>query len=222
MRSGRFVVFAALLLAVAAGVPAHAAAERYDYRVIHPTYGDIGTYVNTIDRVGDDTEVTTEMRIAVRFLGIVVYRQEARRIERWHGQQLVSFDGLTITNGDRLAVHGVARNGAFVVTTPSGTVTGPADVHPSNPWSIMVLQSPVMMSTRTGKILPARVTGGEVEPVSLPGLNRNLHQYEIDTDKRQYVWTDDAGTPVAFETREKGTPVDFVLSRREQLADRSR
>jgi hypothetical protein len=219
---GRAVFFAALLLAAAFAVPAYAAPERYEYRVIHPTYGDIGTYSNTVDRVGDNTEVTSELRIAVRILGIVVYRQEAQRIERWHGQTLVSFDGVTVTNGKSLPVHGVARNGAFVVSTPSGTITAPADVHPSNPWSTMVLDSRVMMSTRTGKIEQVRVSGGELVPVKLPGLNRTAHQYEVVSDKHQFVWMDDAGTPIAFRTTDDGSPIDFVLSGRQQLAERTR
>jgi Domain of unknown function (DUF6134) len=213
----RYVILALLLTAALAG-PALAAPERYDYRVIHPTYGDIGTYTNTVERRGEDTEVRSELRIAVRMLGIVVYRQEAERTERWHGHTLVSFDGVTVTNGEKLPVHGEARGGAFVVTTPSGSVTAPADVHPSNPWSPMVLKTDVMMSTRTGAVQPVHVSGGELEPVNLPGITRRLHQYEVVSDKHQFVWLDDKGTPIAFRTVESGTPVDFVLTRREQLA----
>jgi hypothetical protein len=204
------ILVAALLAAVLAGSAA-AAPQSYEYRVIHPTYGDIGTYTNLVEQAGDDTEVTSELRIAVRLLGIVMYRQEARRSEHWQGQRLVAFDSVTVTNGERIEVHGKARDGGFAVTGPAGTVLAPASVHPSNPWSAMVLNTTVMMSTRTGKIVPVRVSGGETEPVALAGSTLRLHQYEIVSDKRQFVWLDDNGTPVAFRTAENGTPIDFVL-----------
>ncbi|MGO8914883.1 MAG: DUF6134 family protein [Stellaceae bacterium] len=208
---------ACLLAAVLAG-SASASPQSYEYRVLHPTYGDIGTYTNLVERVGDATEVTSELRIAVRLLGIVIYRQEARRSEHWQGQQLVAFDSVTVTNSDRIQVHGEARDGGFAVTTPAGTVLAPASVHPSNPWSAMVLNTNVMMSTRTGQILPVRVSGGETEPVALAGSTLRLHQYEIVSDKRQFVWLDDNGTPVAFRTAENGTPIDFVLRRQREVS----
>ncbi len=208
------LIFAVLLAAAAAAAPALAAPDRYEYRVIHPTYGAIGTYTNTIDRLGDDTEVRTELRIAVRLLGVVVYRQEAERRERWHRDRLVAFDGVTVTNGDRFEVRGEARDGGFAVTTPAGTVMAPANVHPSNPWSAMVLNSNSILSTRSGRVLPAQVSGGAVEPVTLDGQSLRLHQYEIVTNKRQLVWLDEEGTPVAFRAEEEGTPIDFVLMRR--------
>jgi hypothetical protein len=190
----------------------HAAADTFIYRVIHPTYGDIGTYTNIVDRKGANTDVRSELRIAVKVLGITVYRQEARRFEHWRNDRLISFQGVTVTNGDALEVHGEARANGFAVTTPSGTVLGPANLHPSNPWSAMVLNTDTVMSTRTGKVMPAHVSGGEVEPVALGGATMRLHQYEIVTDKRQLVWLDDRGTPVGFRTVENGNPVDFVLT----------
>lgn len=218
----RLVVLAVLLLTAALPGSAWAGvAERYEYNIIHPSYGDIGTYVNTVDRVGDTTVVRTELHIAVRLLGIVVYRQEAERIERWRGRRLIAFDGTTVTNGDSLKVHGQARGGVFVVTTPSGTVDAPANVHPSNPWSPMVLDTDMMMSTKNGRVQPALVKGGQIKPVTLPGGTRRLRQYEIVTDKHQFVWLDAHGTAVAFETPENGTPVEFVLTRQEQLAERT-
>jgi len=209
---------AACALAAGVAAPAVAASQTFEYRVLHPTYGDVGSYTNVVEHVGDETTVTSDLRIAVRLLGIVVYRQEARRSERWRGEHLVKFDGLTVTNGERLEVHGQAGDGGFAVTTANGTVIAPANVHPSNPWSAMVLHTNVMMSTRTGVILQAHVSGGQVEPVALAGNTLRLHQYEVITDKHQFVWLDDNGTPIAFRTAENGTPIDFVLRRRTELA----
>lgn len=217
-----FIFAAAFFTATTLAGSASAAPRNYEYRIIHPTYGDIGTYTNLINRVGDDTEVTSDLHIAVRLLGIVVYRQEARRSEHWQGQKLVSFDSITVTNGDPLQVHGEARDGGFAVTTPTGTVMAPASVHPSNPWSAMVLNADVMMSTRTGEILHAHVSGGEIEPVAIAGNTLQLHQYEIISDKREFVWLDDNGIPVAFRTAEKGTSIDFVLRHRQEVADNNR
>lgn len=214
-------LFVAWLLAAAFAAPALAATESYEYRIIHPTYGDVGTYTNQVERVGNDTRVTSELRIAVRVLGIVIYRQEAQRSEHWQGQKLVSFDGVTVTNGEPMKVHGEARDGGFAITGPAGTVMAPATIHPSNPWSPMVLDAEFMMSTRTGQVLRAHVSGGETEPVALAGTTLRLHQYEVVSDKQQFVWFDDNGTPIAFRTAEHGTPVDFILQRRQELASAS-
>lgn len=215
--SRQIIVPVAWLLAVAFAAPA-AATESYEYRVVHPTYGDIGTYTNVIEHAGDDTQVTSDLHIVVRVLGIAVYRQEARRSERWQGHKLLAFDSVTVTNGEPIKVHGEARGGRFAITGPAGTVMAPADVHPSNPWSAMVLNADFIMSTRTGQVLPVHVKGGETEPVALGGTTLRLHQYEIVSDKHQFVWFDDSGTPVAFRTAEHGTPIDFVLRRRHEIA----
>jgi hypothetical protein len=68
-----------------------------------------------------------------------------------------------------------------------------------------------MMSTRTGKVEHVRVTGGEKESVAFNGSTLRLHQYEIVSDRHQFVWLDDSGVTVAFRTEENGSPVDFVL-----------
>lgn len=208
----------AMLGAALMAVPADAAREVYTYRVIHPTYGEIGTYTNTVERSGEDATIQTELKIAVRKIGIVVYRQEARRAEHWRNDKLVSFEGVTVTNGDKLEVRGEARGNGFAITTPSGTVMAPGNVHPSNPWSAMVLKTDYMMSTKTGRLTHVRVSGGEEERVALAGSTMRLHQYEIVGDKRQFVWLDSSGKPVAFRTEEDGAPVDFVLAPPQEAA----
>jgi uncharacterized protein DUF6134 len=210
-----------LLLLLAGARGAFAAPEIYEYRIVHPSHGEIGRYANIVDRRGNDTEVRTELHIAVTILGITAYRQDAERVERWQGERLTSFDGTTVTNGERLEVHGEAQRGGFVVTTPTGTVMAPADVHPSNPWSAMVLKTDTVMSTRTGKLFHGIIAGGERKLMQLAGKSMALRQYEIVTDKHDLVWLDDQGTPVAFRTKEDGDDIDFILERRETFVAKS-
>lgn len=217
MRGSIVALVCGVLLAAS---PALAEQQTFEYRVEHPTYGDIGTYTNIISRNGDDVLVQTQLHIAVKVLGITMFRQDAQRFERWRNDRFVGFDGLTVTNGDKVQVRGEARGNNFAITTDKGTILAPGNVHPSNPWSPMVLDGRVVMSTRNGQVLPARVSGGEEETVAFNGNTQRLRQYEIYTDKQQFVWFDDRGIPVAFRTQEKGTPIDFVLVRQQgQTAD---
>jgi hypothetical protein len=218
MARAPILVAGAMLGTALMAVPADAAREVYTYRVIHPTYGEIGTYTNTVDRSGEDANVQTELKIVVKKIGIVVYRQEARRAEHWRHERLMSFESVTVTNGTKLEVRGEARGNGFAITTPSGTQIAPGNVHPSNPWSAMVLKTDYMMSTKTGRLTHVRISGGEEEPVALAGSTMRLHQYEIVGDKRQFVWLDSSGTPVAFRTEEDGAPVDFVLASTQEAA----
>ena len=206
---------AALVLAAAlfwfAG-PARAETQVYTYAVEHPTFGRIGTYTNVIDQTGQRTRVLSLLHIAVRVLGFVVYRQDATRTEEWRRGRLISFQGVTTTNGKSINVSGAARGRSFVITTPEGTTVAPADVHPSNPWSPAVLKAHVMMSTKSGQIESVQVVGGDETAATFDGKTRILRRYEIDGRKRGVVWLDDNGVPIAFKVWEQGTPVKLVLT----------
>lgn len=205
-----FAVLASVLCAFVR--PAHADSQSYQYEVEHPTFGQIGTYTNTVDESGGRTHVESVLQIAVRLLGIVVYRQDATRSDDWCNGRLVAFHGITTTNGTRVDVSGEARGDAFVITTPDGTTLAPADVRTSNPWSPSILSAHVMMSTKSGRIEDVRISGGGEMPVTLHGKTRLLHQYLIDGQKRGVVWLDDRGVPTAFKLWEDGTPIQLVLT----------
>ncbi len=194
-------------------IDARAASQRYDYRIVHPLYGDIGTYTNIVDRRGNETAVESRLEVAVKLLGVVVFRETAARSEHWRGGRLVAYHGVTEINGKPITVSGEARGGGFVITTPAGTVTAPADVHPSNPWSAAILNTDTMMSTRDGRLYKVRISGGGVDPAAFRGGPGNLRRYEIDSDTRQFVWLDSHDVPVAFRTEEDGAAIDFLLVR---------
>lgn len=183
----------------------------YHYKVEHPRYGNIGTYINVIKHLGDDIQVESEIHVAVKVLGMVMFRQEGKREEYWHNDRLVSFRGVTITNGNRVEVSGEAQGNNFVVTSPSGTIVAPGNTHPSNPWSIMVLNTDSEMSTKDGRVVKAAMSGGDFQIVSVGGGMRRLREFRINDDTQETIWFDEQGVPQAFRAYEDGTPIDFIL-----------
>jgi len=193
--------------------PACAAPQVYEYRIEHPTYGAIGTYTNSVDNIGNNTEVVTNLHVAVKVFGIVVFREDAQRTELWRSDRLTSFEGLTTTNGHKIEIHGEARDEGFVINSPSGISVAPANVHPSNPWSVKIFDSNVMMSTKTGKLFDVRLIADVEKSIMLDGVIETLHQYEVDGEQKQLIWLNDRGVTVAFRILESGVPIDFVLIR---------
>jgi len=195
-----------------AGV-AHAGSAIYQYEVEHPTYGNIGTYTNTIDQRGDTVDVETQLHVTVRMLGIAMFRQDATRQEHWEKGRLVSYQSDTDDNGKKIDVTGKAQGDAFVVLSPLGTFTAPPQVHPSNPWAPQLLDTDTMMSTKTGKVTKVAVTDTGETNVTFDGQTMRLRQFFVDGDKHQVVWLDRNGVVVAFQTQEQGSPINFVLQR---------
>jgi hypothetical protein len=201
----------ALSALVASAAPA-SAAQTYSYVVEHPTYGDIGTYTDTVQQSGDTLRIDTKLRVAVKVLGIVVHREEADRTELWRANRLVSFHSITTTNGKPIEVQGEARDNGFVITSPSGTAVAPANVYTSSPWSTRLPDTGVMMSTKTGRVEAVQNLGSEQALVPVLGSEVSVRHVQIYTDKHQDVWLDRSGVPVRFRTEVAGTPIDFVLT----------
>ncbi len=198
--------------ALVAGAAPASAAQTFSYVVEHPTYGNIGTYTDTIEQSGDTLRIDTKLRVAVKILGIVVHREEADRTELWRANRLLSFHSVTTTNGKPIEVRGEARDNGFVITSPSGTAVAPADIYTSSPWSTRLPNTGVMMSTKTGRVEPVQILGNEQALVPVLGSEVPVRHFQIYTDKRQDVWLDRSGIPVRFRTEVAGTPIDFVLS----------
>ena len=200
------------LLAFASSASAQSATQVLSYSVEHPTYGNIGTYTNTVSQDGHSADVRTELHIAVKVLGIQLFHQDANREERWDNEHLVGFKSNTDDNGTQIGVNGQADSNAFhIASTATGNLTAPLQVHPSNPWAPFVLQTDMMMSTKTGKVSPVVVKDTGEITMTFDGKPVRVHQWFVDDDKHQVVWIDDRGVVVAFQTPEQGTAINFVL-----------
>jgi Domain of unknown function (DUF6134) len=207
----RLAVLCATALAV--GSTANAATPlQLTYRVTHSTFGNIGTYSNTIEpSAGGATTVQTRAHFEVKMLGVTLHREDAKRTERWQGNRLISFSGVTSNGSETTVVRGEARGNSFVINSPRGTVTAPATVHPANPWSANFLSSNTMMRPDSGRLENVRVSGGGETVLSIDGRPVRARKYEVSGDARYVVWIDGQGVPVQFTADDDGGKVTFTL-----------
>lgn len=209
------VALVALLACVAAGPAALAAAApmQLTYRVTHSTFGEIGTYINTIEPTSSGTTVLTRAHFVVKMLGVKLYSEDAERTERWRGNRLVSFQGVTSKGNASTAVKGEAEGNNFVISSPQGTIDAPATVHPANPWSPNFLDSHTMMRPDTGRLERVSISGGQETTVTIDGAPVRAQKYEVDGSSRYTVWLDGQGVPVMFIVDDNSGKVTFTLAR---------
>jgi len=211
-----FALLSMLAAPIAASdVSAAPSQQKMVYQVHHSRYGDIGTYTNSVEKAGDMTTVTTDAHIQVSLLGVVLYRQEAQRQERWNGNRLVSFHGVTTVNGKAMEMTGAAQGDQFVMMGPEGDIIAPASVKLANPWSGDVLRGKTLLTPDRGRMEDVDVKDGGETMVAINGKQTRAKRFEIDLldgKKRYEVWLDDRGTPVKFTTYNPNGTVTFTLN----------
>jgi len=195
-----------------AGVtPALAQQQVYIYTVVHPFYGEIGTLTDTINLSPEARRSDWRLRVAVKLMGIVVYRQESDTTVIMLGNRLVSLQSVTEKDGRHSEVHGEAEGNQFVVNATAGSFTGPATIAPSDPWALKRTGEGTMVYMDTGRMINVRVSGGDYDMVSVNGASVSARHFIVTGDKRQEVWLDSGKIPIMFRTVEDGTPIYFVL-----------
>lgn len=207
------------LVAAAAGVlslglvsAAEAAPVQLTYQVTHSVFGNIGTYTNTIEPSAAGTTVQTRAHFLVKMLGVNMYHEDAQRTERWQGNRLISFNGVTSKGNGSMVVRGEARGNTFVINSPQGTITAPASVRPANPWSPNFLTSNTMMRPDDGRIEQVRISGGEPTVVDIDGKPVRTQKYEVSGATRYDVWLNGQGVPVKFAADDNSGTVTFTLA----------
>lgn len=184
------------------------------YQVSHSVFGEIGTYTNTVEPGRDGTTVQTRAHFEVSMLGVRMYREDAERTERWQGNRLVSFHGVTDKGDGPAEVKGEAHGNSFVITSSkNGTITAPASVHPANPWSANFLSSNTMMRPDSGKLEQVRVGSGQETTIKINGATIPAVKFEIDGSTRYTVWLDGRGVPVQFVADDDTGKVTFTLAK---------
>jgi len=90
-----------------------------------------------------------------------------------------------------------------VIDGTAGKVIVPAGVFPHNSWNIGILGARAIMSPKSGRLFPTKISSGHTEDVELAGESLETVIYRIDTDRRTWVWYDRNDVPVKFVMERK-------------------
>ena len=211
MTRAKTIAGVASLSLLTGAAPAFAGQQVYTYTVVHPIYGEIGTFTDTIDRTADAMQVDSHLRVTVKLLGLVAYREEGDTTEIMQGDRLVSLQSVTNKDGRHLEVHGEAQGDHFMVNCTFGSFAAPGTISPSDPWLLKRTGGREVVSTATGRIVHVEISGGDYDTVAINGTTISARHFVVNGDKRQEVWVDSREIPVMFRTFEDGTAIDFVL-----------
>lgn len=163
-------------------------ARVYTYRVIHPVYGDIGSYTNIIEDRGTEIAVRNKFRVTVKVLFAVAYEQKGDNNELWRDGRMVSFEGSMRKNGKRTVVRGYADGDKFIIEGTRGKTVAPANVFPNNPWSPKILGTNVLMGTGSGKLYRVRSSEGDERVIEINGKTVKTHYFTVEGDARYELW----------------------------------
>lgn len=186
-------------------------AKTYTYVINHSEHGDIGTFTNKIVRDGNGgVTVDTKLRIAVKVLFIVVYRETADRREVYKNGRMMAYDGTTTISDDSIKIKGRATDAGFVITGEKGAVTAPAGVMTTNPWSMNIIKATTLMSTKTGTLDKVKVVGGETQSIEIGSGTIRAKHYRITGDMTRDLWFDGKGALAKFQFVRDDATITFT------------
>lgn len=218
----RWLLVLLVLVSPAAASEARAQAPLVlSYGIEHETWGDIGTFSNTIRREAGTTLVEARLRIEVSVLfgGLVLYREEAERLETWEDGRLAAYESATTVDGEVIRISGRAEGEQFLIQRPDGEIAAPAGIHPTNLWSLAMASAETVMGTKSGSIVSVAVIDGGRRGLEIGGREIETRYYRIEprSDPKgvpfpQEGWFDAAGIPVRFAVIKDGDSVVFTMT----------
>jgi Family of unknown function (DUF6134) len=211
--AGLLLLLTAASARAAEPLPPYPPDGTYRYAVAHPTFGDIGSYTNTIARNGADVTVTTHVEIRVRVAFVTVRRITADRSELWRQGKLTRYHSFTLRDGKQIEVNGAAEATGFAINGPLGKAVAPSGVFPSNPWWIAMTGANVVMAAETGRLQPVdfRLMGSEMVPAGGHDVAARHFASGSGADRAE-LWYDAANVPVKFSIVDDDTTITLTLA----------
>lgn len=153
---------------------------------------DIGTKRTRVRRTGDRAEVETDIALAVKLLGITVYRYTLQSAEVWEAGRLVSLDAETNDDGDPDTAR-VRRTGEGLISDGSHKGPVPGDAGTTTYWTKAFLERSVWLSTQTGAPLSVTVRRDGQESIPGPSGPLSCDRWQVTGDLPVTLYYDDRG-----------------------------
>jgi hypothetical protein len=175
----------------------------------------IGEHRVTFARADGALTVRSVFDIAVKLLGIVVYRYKYQSQEVWRGGTLAQLDSTIDDNGTSHSVQAKAQDGKLAVTGPEAPrepVTLP--ILPSTHWNAQVITASRVLNTLSGKINQIKLVpeGAETVPAGAAQLAATHYRYTGDIQAESWYDADGHWVKLRFPGTD-GTLIDYVCVR---------
>jgi hypothetical protein len=209
-----------LILSLAIG-PAWANADDFPYgdKVVFSAFRNgekIGQHAVAFRHEGNELVVTTSVDLAVKMVGMTVYRYTLRSQEKWSGDTFQSLTSKTDDDGKKFYVGARHKGDALVVDHDEAGKQRdslPGSVIPASHWNILQTSQHALLNAQTGKLEKVHVTplGRETIKTSSGQIEADHFRYEGDLPMDQ--WFDSKGrwVKMTFKVKSDGSIVDYVL-----------
>ena len=187
----------------------------YGPKVVFDIYRNghkVGEQVTSFADQGNRLEVTSDMKLKVKFLFITAYRYHYKSQEIWCGDKLTALTSHIDDNGDRHSVVASSAPGGLEVTGLGQRPELIPEMMPTTHWNVDILTQHRLLNSITGRVnrvLIKDLVQAEVETGT--GL-RLATRYEYTGDvKDTDVWYDTRGRWVRLQFKAKdGSEITYV------------
>jgi Domain of unknown function (DUF6134) len=217
MLRGAIVLGACLVAAAAAAAPPPDPLVLYGPEMVFSVWrkgDDIGRHRVFFARTDDGLIVRSVLDLAVKILGITVYRYDYRSTETWRGGKLVALASTIDDNGTTTKVAAHEAAGALDVTGPDGATRIAGAILPSTHWDAQIIHADRVLNTLDGKLDHIALVPQGEETVTTGNGKRKAMHYLWTGDIKAESWYDAAGHWLKLRFPGKdGTPIEYVCMR---------
>jgi hypothetical protein len=158
----------------------------------------IGTQIVEIKQQGDTLIATTESKIAVKFLGVVVYRLHQVLTETYERGRLVAVSGETVDgNGKRLAEVKRDAGDHWTGHHNKDARTFDCDCTATPMWNIASTKASGMIEASAGRLRQVTIADRGTDTLDLPEGKVEARHFAVEGEIKRDVWYDAAGNLVA-------------------------
>lgn len=159
----------------------------------------IGTQSINVTQSGDTVTATTESMVAVKMLGIVVYRMHQVLIETYQGRKLVALRAET-KDPDGVRIGELARNGdRWTGRLGKDRRAFDCDCMTSTMWQIASVQGSAMIEASQARLRSIIVQEKGAKTLDLPEGRVETRHFVVKGDIEREVWFDPHGNLVAAQ-----------------------
>ena len=191
----------------------------------------IGHHSLKFQKNGEQLTVSTAIDLAVKFMGVTVYRYMHRAQEVWSGETFQGLTAQTDDDGKKYEIQirrdgealTVERNARPDVLSPATLDRGlqrgsavrttlPPQLLPSTHWNVRQIRQSALVNTQTGTEARIQVSVIGRETIRTANASIDATHYRYTGDVVMDQWFDDAGRWVKTSfTGSDGSTIEYVL-----------